>query len=289
MRLFARPNTPSSWPSPARGEGTSYPKFALLPHALFLVLFLLLISASSHAAQVTAVLDGDTIQLSNGQTVRYMGINTPEYGQPFAEEAKRYNEQLVLGKTVRVVPARHRPDAYQRMLAYVYVGKVLVNARLIAEGLAHVFVLDQFEQYEDWLRLQGDAQSRHKGMWQTGGVLGPLKITTVHADAKGDDRKNPNGEYVRICNVSLRPVELSGFVIKDNGPHRYVFPTASLQPGYTALVLSGPGSTTVRHGQYRFHWNAGAVWNNSGDTAFLFDPSGLLIDTLPVRPKRSKR
>lgn len=267
----------------------SYLRFVLFSPGLFFACILLSPSALLYAAQVTTVLDGDTIQLSDGQTVRYFGVNTPEYGQPFAEEAKRYNAELVLGKAVRVVPARQRPDAYQRVLAYVYVGNVLVNARLIAAGLAHVFVLDRFEQYEDWLQLQHNAQSRHKGMWQTGGVSGPLKITTVHADAGGDDRKNPNGEYVRICNVSPRSVELSGFAIQDKSHHRYVFPTGTLQPGYTALVLSSPGKTTVRHGQYRFHWNAGAVWNNTGDTAFLFDPSGILIDTLPVRPNRSKR
>jgi hypothetical protein len=213
-------------------------------------------------------------------------MNTPEYGQPFAEEAKRYNEQLVLGKEVRVVPARRRPDAYKRVLAYVYVDNTLINAQLITAGLAHVFVLDPFEQSQDWLGLQQNAQARGKGMWRSGGVQGPLKITTVYADAKGDDRKNPNGEYVRICNLSPYPVELTGFAIQDEKKHRYVFPTGSLRPGYTALLSSGPGSTTVRQGQYRFHWNTGPVWNNTGDTAFLFDPNGNQIDSLPVRAKR---
>ena len=255
------------------------------PH-LLLTFFLLFTSSPIHAAQVAAVLDGDTIRLSDGKTVRYFGINTPEYGQPFAEEAKRYNEQLVLGKEVRVVPARRRPDAYKRVLAYVYVNNTLLNTQLVTAGLAHVFILDPFDRSDDWLRLQHAAQTRGKGMWRSGGAQGPLKITMVYADAKGDDRKNPNGEYIRICNVSSQPVELTGFAIQDEKKHLYVFPTGSLQPGYTALLSSGPGPTTVRQGQYRFHWDTGPVWNNTGDTAFLFDPDGKQIDSFPVRPKR---
>ena len=247
-------------------------------------LLLLLTAAAAQAAQVSAVLDGDTIRLSDGQVVRYFGLNSPEYGQPFAEQAKRYNEQLVLGKQVRVVGARPKFDRYQRLLAYVYVENSLVNTRLIRAGWAHVFILDPFDRADDWLRLQRDAQATGRGMWRT--VEGPLKITLVHADAPGDDRHNPNGEYIRICNISPQPVELDGFAVQDEKNHRYVFPTGRLQPGYTALLSSGPGSTSVRHGQYRFHWGGGPVWNNTGDTAFLFDPSGARIDAYPVRPKR---
>lgn len=260
--------------------------FVLFSPCSLLALFLLFFSVPTHAAQVAAVLDGDTIRLSDGKTVRYFGINTPEYGQPFAEESKRYNEQLVLGKEVRIVPARRKSDAYKRVLAYVYVNNTLINTQLITAGLAHVFILDPFDTSKDWLRVQHAAQTQGKGMWRSGGVQGPLTITTVHANARGDDRKNPNGEYVRVCNVSSQPVELTDFTIQDEKKHQYIFPTGSLQPGYTALLASGPGSTTLRQGQYRFHWDTGPVWNNTGDTALLFDPDGKQIDSFAVRPKR---
>lgn len=238
---------------------------------------------AGQTARVSEVLDGDTVRLSTGQTVRYFGLNTPEDGQPFAEQAKRYNEQLVLGKQVRVVAARPEPDGYQRRLAYVYVGDSLVNTRLIRAGWAHVFILDPLDQAEDWLRLQRDAQAAGRGIWQA--VEGPLKITLVRADAPGDDRVNPNGEYVRICNVSPQPVELTGFAVQDDQNHRYVFPSGRLRPGYTALLSSGPGRNSVQDGLHRFHWGRGPVWNNSGDTAFLFDPRGRLIDSWTVRPR----
>ncbi|MBI3795690.1 MAG: lamin tail domain-containing protein [Deltaproteobacteria bacterium] len=231
------------------------------------------------ASTVAAVIDGDTVLLTDGTRVRYLGVNTPEHGQPFYEDAKRYNEQLVLHKEVRLERNKPERDAFGRVLAYVYAGDVLVNARLIAEGLGHLFVLGALDRYEEWLRLQTDAQKQHKGIWRLGGVPGPLFITTVHADAEGNDRRNPNGEYVRICNVSAGPVDLKGFAIQDAARHRYVFPEGILDPGYTVLLLSGKGQDTTSRGQLRFHWGDGPIWNNDKDTASLFDPSGKLIDS----------
>src|SRR5581483_3334124 len=57
---------------------------------------------------VKKVIDGDTIELSTGQKVRYIGIDTPETVDPrkpvqcFGKEAAEENKKLVLGKTVRL-------------------------------------------------------------------------------------------------------------------------------------------------------------------------------------------
>lgn len=250
---------------------------------LRVLLFFIVFPSSIGAATVTTVLDGDTIKLSDGTLVRYLGVNTPERGQRFYGEAKRYNEQLVLGKTIRLKADGQGQDAYRRKLAYVYVGNVLVNAQLIAEGWAHLFVIGSLDDYDDWLQLQKKAQAQRKGMWRTGGVIGPLKITTVKADAEGDDRRNLNDEYIRICNVSSDVVELQGFVIQDASGHRYVFPRGQLAPGYTALVLSGKGRNTTRRGQLIFHWGSSRpIWNNDRDTALLFHPDGRSIDSFQV-------
>ncbi|MEW6296731.1 MAG: lamin tail domain-containing protein [Thermodesulfobacteriota bacterium] len=251
--------------------------------ALLALLFLSLSPFPSPAATVTTVLDGDTVELADGTVIRYFGVNTPERGQRFYEDAKRYNARLVLGKAVRLERAGQEQDTYRRRLAYVYVGDVLVNAYLIAEGWAHLFVIGSLEPYHEWLQLQKNAQAQRKGMWRVGGVPGPLKITTVQADAEGDDGRNLNGEYVRVCNVSTEPVALAGFAVQDAQGHRYVFPGGSLAPGYTALLLSGSGQDTTRRGQRLFYWgSARPIWNNSGDTAYLFDPQGNLIDSLTV-------
>jgi micrococcal nuclease len=256
---------------------------------LIVFLFLLALFSSfglsplSFSATVAVVLDGDTVKLTDGTLVRYLGVNTPERGQPFYEEAKRYNERLVLGKDVQLTTDGKAQDAYHRNLAYVSVGNILVNAQLIAEGWAHLFVIGPLDRYHEWLQLQKRAQAQRKGMWHIGGVPGPLKITTVQADASGDDRRNLNDEYVRICNVSDDHVELQGFAVQDASGHRYIFPKGQLEPGYTALLLSGSGRDTTRRGQLIFHWDSATpIWNNDGDVAFLFDPAGKRIDSFRV-------
>src|SRR3989344_4938496 len=52
-------------------------------------------------AEVTRVIDGDTLELSTGEKVRLLGINTPEKGSTNYLEAKKFTENLVLNKTVR--------------------------------------------------------------------------------------------------------------------------------------------------------------------------------------------
>jgi hypothetical protein len=215
-------------------------------------------------------------------------VNTPERGQLFYEEAKRFNAQLVQGEEVRLEKKGKGVDAYGRVLAYVYVGDVLVNARLIAEGLGYLFVIGSLDRYEEWLHLQKNAQAQAKGMWRSDGIAGPLHFTTVRADAEGDDRGNPNGEYVRICNVSDRPINLRGFSVQDAARHRYVFPEGTLEPGYTALLLSGRGKNSTREGQPRFYWGTGPIWNNDRDTASLFAPDGKLIDSFQIAEDMSE-
>ncbi|GAH34379.1 unnamed protein product, partial [marine sediment metagenome] len=59
--------------------------------------------SKKETAYVIRVIDGDTIEVDiNGKAykVRYIGINTPEYNQPFGDEATQTNSSLVLGKTV---------------------------------------------------------------------------------------------------------------------------------------------------------------------------------------------
>lgn len=58
------------------------------------------------SAVVSEVIDGDTIRLSTGERVRYIGIDTPETVDPhktvqcFGNQASTENERLVLGKEV---------------------------------------------------------------------------------------------------------------------------------------------------------------------------------------------
>lgn len=120
---------------------------------------------------VTSVIDGDTVQLSRGQIVRYIGIDAPERDQPFYLEAKRANEKLVLKKRVRLEFDVQRQDRYGRWLAYVFVrrggSEIFVNAELIKDGYATAYTVPPNVKCADlFVRLQRAAIEGEKGLWK---------------------------------------------------------------------------------------------------------------------------
>jgi micrococcal nuclease len=130
------------------------------------------ISTGDYHARVIYVYDGDTVKLDNGERVRYLGIDTPEmnYKNPppeyFAEEAKKFNASLVQGKKIQLEYDVIRRDKYNRLLAYVYVDDIFVNAKLVEEGFAKVYIIPPNVKYaDDFLELQRKAKEAKKGTW----------------------------------------------------------------------------------------------------------------------------
>jgi hypothetical protein len=66
-------------------------------------------------------------------------------------------------------------------------------------------------------------------------------------------------------------------VLHDEGrKHSYTFVGFTLPPGGTVVVMTGPDN--VADDPNEILWKRQHVWNNDGDTAFLLNPSGELID-----------
>ncbi len=149
-----------------------------MPIGVFLVVVLLAgCSRLPKTAVVRYVVDGDTIVLDSGEKVRYLGIDTPEIyptPQPWAREAHRYNEQLVGGKKIKLEYDEVVRDKYGRLLAYVWVGKEMVNTALLKEGLAYVFVIPPNEKYVGLLaKAQRQAMESKRGLWRYPGIIPP--------------------------------------------------------------------------------------------------------------------
>lgn len=85
---------------------------------------------------VTRVIDGDTVELGNGETVRLVGIDTPEVGQCGYDQAAANLERLVLFKHVRLTISDEYRDHYGRLLRYVDVGNQDAGLRLVENGVA---------------------------------------------------------------------------------------------------------------------------------------------------------
>lgn len=89
------------------------------------------------AVDVIDVIDGDTIKIAGGQSVRLIGIDTPERGQCGYTEAAFVLASLIRGRPVVLVPgARTDTDRYGRLLRYVEVDGVDVNLEMIRSGRA---------------------------------------------------------------------------------------------------------------------------------------------------------
>jgi micrococcal nuclease len=122
---------------------------------------------------VNKIINGDTIQLDTGEIVKYIGIEAPELnmkeGGPefFARQASRQNQRLVLLKKVRLEFDKEKKDSEGRMLAYVFVKNVFVNAELIKLGYAKTNIVPPNDKYKNmFLDYEKKAKQSEKGLWQ---------------------------------------------------------------------------------------------------------------------------
>ena len=147
-----------------------------------LFLFLLFFVACSQPQdysniKVIEAIDGDTVKLSNGKLLRYIGLDTPEVRiknngqfkydpQPYSLEASEYNRKLVEGKFVRIEFDVEKKDKYGRLLGYCFVDDTFVNAELIKQGYAVIYTLPPNVKYSDiFASLQKKARENEKGLW----------------------------------------------------------------------------------------------------------------------------
>ena len=134
--------------------------------------------AGSNWESVTVkfVLDGDTLELTDGRRVRLIGVNAPERNaakravpEPFSKKATERLKALVLGKRLKVVKGQEAKDRYGRYLMYLYddADQELTH-QLLAEGLAFRIAFSPNLQHQGCLS-QAETIARDKaiGVWST--------------------------------------------------------------------------------------------------------------------------
>ncbi|MEW6482018.1 MAG: thermonuclease family protein [bacterium] len=122
--------------------------------------------------RVRRVLDGDTILLDNGETVRLIGVDAPEIHHPeipvqrFGEEARQFLKGFAEGFecTLEYEPNNLR-DQYGRLLAYVFVDGRLANAEMIYRGYAYAYLRFPFRRQAEFIALEAEAQKHQYGLW----------------------------------------------------------------------------------------------------------------------------
>ncbi len=230
---------------------------------------------AANMAQVTQVIDGDTIRADYAgvnESIRLIGIDAPETGEPFSDEAKSALQSLVGAKTVELEFDVTQRDQYGRLLAYVWVGSKMANAEMLRQGLATLYTVPPNVKYVSTFQAaQDEAQQAKRGVWG-GSAASPLEIVSIHADAAGNDNDNLNDEYVTFRVIVSGT--LLGYAVEDETGHHYGFPDRVFQAGQTFKLHTGTGSDT----QTDLYWGQdSAVWNNDGDTVKVLDPQGHIV------------
>lgn len=124
---------------------------------------------------VRHVTDGDTLKLDNGETIRLIGVDTPETKHPelpvqrYGREASDFTKKTCTGKKVIIEYYEHEKyDKYKRLLAYVWIGDRMLNAELVSRGYAYVYRRYPFSRKAEFIALETKARAEQRGLWNHG-------------------------------------------------------------------------------------------------------------------------
>ena len=133
---------------------------------LILLSFLIACRNPGDLVMAVDVVDGDTIIVEDGLHVRYIGIDAPEKNESFYLQSRKANEELVKGKGVRLEMDVSDKDSYGRLLRYVYVDGVFVNAELVRGGLAYAKAYPPDVKFQIYLEaVEREARQMRRGLW----------------------------------------------------------------------------------------------------------------------------
>lgn len=122
---------------------------------------------------VERIIDGDTIALQSGVTIRYLMVNTPETtggkNDCFGAQAVAFNRDLVEGKTVELRYDVECEDRFGRTLAYVSVAGQEVNKLLLERGYACLLHIapNGDDRLDEFKAIEAEAKAANRGLWGT--------------------------------------------------------------------------------------------------------------------------
>ena len=168
---------------------------------------------SLREAVVVDVVDGDTIKVAlDGavQTLRYIGIDTPETVKPgspvewMGPEASAANHALVDGKTVYLERDVSETDRFGRLLRYVWLrettGWLMVNEELVREGYAAAVTFPPDVRYEEVLRAaEREARDAGRGLW------GPAPVPSASSTLPVESSGACDPSYPGVCIAPYPP------------------------------------------------------------------------------------
>ena len=221
---------------------------------------------TSETIKIDRIIDGDTVK-SNKTSIRLLGINSPEKGEKYYQEAKIFLESLILNKTVMLEFGKDREDKYRRTLAYIYFKGENINLKLIEEGYANFyFPSGKDVHYEEFKKAWESCIKENKNLCE--------KSEDICSKCIQLKEFNFKDEVVVLENSCSFGCELTNWEIKDEGRKKFVFPEFVLKNNEEVEIIVKEGEDD----EDTLHWiRKDYVWTDSGDTLFLRDKNGLLV------------
>ena len=132
-------------------------------------------SMPTRTSSVSTVVDGDTLRLEDGRSVRLIGLDTPELGRdgradaPYAKAARRALQRLIEASDHQVLlePGLEHRDRHRRLLAHLHtIDGRNITAELLKQGLGYQAVvapnLTHFNCYQE---VEGQAREAGRALW----------------------------------------------------------------------------------------------------------------------------
>ncbi len=148
---------------------------------------------------------------------------------------------------------------FGRLLRYVYVDGISVNAEMVKAGMARAAPYPPDVKNEAlFKKLETETGSSASGLWAM------PQIVSVFFDGL---KSRETDEYVEIRNFSGKAADVTGWKLKDRANHSFTFPDYILDTGKTIRVY-----TNENHPEWGgFSFKLAAIWNNDGDEAVLYN------------------
>jgi endonuclease YncB( thermonuclease family) len=184
--------------------------------------FIFLEAGEVFLVSVIGVVDGDTIDVVKEDgtelRIRLLGVNTPDWGEPFSDEAKDFTEDELQGREVELWVSRiegQEKDSYGRTLGVVVVDGVTFNPRLLSMGLAtRCFMKNDLIRFPRWEEAEVRAREEGLGLWVN---IGREGVVINEVNPNPDPELDREAEFVELYNKGGKEVDLSGWRMGSAG------------------------------------------------------------------------
>lgn len=201
-----------------------------------------------------ASLPGDFARIAEHEIKRWIDETPP--ARPRQPEPEQHLTVMITPEEAVVEPATAPPAQAEQRLAAT--PTPTPDDEPLEEDVAELLTDEVSESIVDIERLVAEPPN--------------VSITYIEYDPPGNDLE---GEFVVITNSSHEPVDLTGWMLLDEGSkHSYTFPAFTLAGGAEVKLWTKAGVDDANN----LYWGARhPIWNNTGDSAILRDANGNLI------------